>query len=101
MVENAFGVLAARRRVFHSKIPVDPQHFNKVVKATCVLHNMLQRQSTANQVQRFLEDAPNLANVEGMRPLPGVGYHSGLAAFAIRDTDKALFGPGRICTMAK
>ena len=37
VVEKAFGVLAARWRVFHSKIAANPEHANSVVKAaSCV-----------------------------------------------------------------
>lgn len=41
--ENAFGILANRWRLYHRKIPLQPENVDKVVKATCVLHNMLQR----------------------------------------------------------
>ena len=90
-VENAFGVLAARWRVFHSKIAVDPENVNQIVKATCVLHNMLQRQTTANQLQRLLEDAPDLDNAQKIRPLQGTASRSGLEVLSIRDSYKAFF----------
>ena len=48
VVENAFGILAARWRIFHTKIALGPEATIKLVKATCVLHNMLQSQSTPN-----------------------------------------------------
>jgi len=46
IVENAFGILAARWRVFLSKIAVRPDLAPCIVKATVRLHNMLQRSST-------------------------------------------------------
>jgi hypothetical protein len=42
IVENAFGILATRFRVFHRTMDQKPQTVDKIVKATCVLHNLLQ-----------------------------------------------------------
>ena len=39
--ENAFGQLASRWRVFHSPLAVDPPLAKKIVKASCLLHNIL------------------------------------------------------------
>jgi hypothetical protein len=47
--ENAFGILASRWRLFHRKIPLHPKNVDLVVKATCVLHNMLQSYNHDNQ----------------------------------------------------
>lgn len=43
VVENAFGVLAARFRVYHRVIGLQPHSAELCVKATCVLHNLLRR----------------------------------------------------------
>ncbi|PIK47526.1 hypothetical protein BSL78_15614 [Apostichopus japonicus] len=43
IVENCFGILAARWRVYHTKIAVRVEWVNDVVKATCVLHNLIHR----------------------------------------------------------
>ena len=56
VVENAFGVLAARWRVYHTKIAVNPECVKAIVKATCVLHNFLQGQTTAVQVTALLQE---------------------------------------------
>ena len=42
MVECAFGILASRWRMFHRRICMLPENVERVVKATVVLHNMLQ-----------------------------------------------------------
>ena len=39
IVENAFGILAARWRVYHRVIDQRPNTVDEVIKATCVLHN--------------------------------------------------------------
>lgn len=41
MIENAFGILVARWRIFHTVIESDPKTVEKIVQATVVLHNML------------------------------------------------------------
>ncbi|XP_064462155.1 uncharacterized protein LOC135372477 [Ornithodoros turicata] len=40
-VENAFGILVARWRVFRTPLKLDPDDVDYVVKAACVLHNYL------------------------------------------------------------
>jgi hypothetical protein len=41
IVENAFGILAARWRIYHRTIEQTPRTVDEIVKATCVLHNFL------------------------------------------------------------
>ena len=41
VVENAFGILANRFRVFLTKIPLPPNKVVMIVLASCCLHNML------------------------------------------------------------
>ena len=44
MVENVFGILTARWRIFRKKITLFlPENVNAVLKATCALHNYMQR----------------------------------------------------------
>lgn len=41
VVENAFGIMASRFRIFYTHINVEPENIDKLVKASCVLHNFL------------------------------------------------------------
>jgi len=41
VVENAFGILANRFRVFHTTIALKPEIVEQVVHASCALHNFL------------------------------------------------------------
>lgn len=40
-VENAFGILTARWRIYHRVIDLKPENIDYVIKETCVLHNFL------------------------------------------------------------
>lgn len=91
IVENAFGILAARWRVFHTKIAVAPEHANVMVMAACTLHNMLQSLSSASQIQNLVRDAPDLSDAEGIRPLVGVGGRASNQALTVRDKYKDFF----------
>ena len=41
IVENVFSIVAARFRIFHSPINLDPKNIEKVVMAACALRNFL------------------------------------------------------------
>lgn len=46
IVENAFGILASRFRIYHTQINLKLDNIEKVVMATCVLHNFLMEHSS-------------------------------------------------------
>lgn len=45
VVENTFGILAARFRIFQKPILLNLENVDKVVKVSCYLHNFLRRKS--------------------------------------------------------
>ena len=45
IVEKAFGILASRFRIFLTTIPLTAENMQKVVLASCVLHNFLRTKS--------------------------------------------------------
>lgn len=57
-IENAFGVLVSKFRVFEKPIPVLPETVDKIIKACCVLHNWLKTKST-NYIEPGLIDQEN------------------------------------------
>lgn len=48
-VENAFGILRARFRVFQGPLQVQPYMADKIVLAACCLHNLLTRDTQENE----------------------------------------------------
>jgi len=52
-VESAFGILTQRFRIYHRKMCLLPETVLSVVKATVVLHNMLQAVSAQRAVFDF------------------------------------------------
>uniref|UniRef100_A0A3Q3FCJ6 DDE Tnp4 domain-containing protein n=1 Tax=Labrus bergylta TaxID=56723 RepID=A0A3Q3FCJ6_9LABR len=63
VVENAFGILASRWRIFYRKINLLPQNVDTLVVAACILHNFL---LAPRENQRMLDDAP-VRNMGGNR----------------------------------
>jgi hypothetical protein len=48
IVENTFGILANRFRVFLTRIPLAPKKVEKIVLASCALHNFLRVRATSH-----------------------------------------------------
>ena len=48
-VENAFGILANRWRVFHTAITLQPDNVESVIIAACVLHNLIRNRKLRNR----------------------------------------------------
>ncbi|XP_018107432.2 putative nuclease HARBI1 [Xenopus laevis] len=60
VVENAFGILANRFRIFHSAINLSPIKIDSVVLACCVLHNFLRRTSSASYMPGNMVDREDI-----------------------------------------
>lgn len=59
VVEQAFGVLAARFRIYHRVMWLHPHNVEVCVKATCVLHNLLRRDAPTRPYRPRENRAPN------------------------------------------
>ena len=94
IVENAFGILAQRFRVFDRRIYMDDHNVIKIVNATCVLHNYLctARMDVANVMGRLNPDgAPYLQLQAMLHELQNQGNHSTDAAQRVRRIYKDYF----------
>ena len=57
VVENAFGILASRWRIYERRINLNEENTQKVVLATCILHNFLQTKSTPLPIPAIADEA--------------------------------------------
>lgn len=60
IVENAFGILAAKFRVFEKPMPYSPKKVVSIVKASCALHNWLRQTQLQNKKLEYTVDRENV-----------------------------------------
>lgn len=60
IVENAFGILVSKFRVYEKPIPLRPQVVDKIVRATCAIHNWQRKTAPQQYVQPQLVDQENV-----------------------------------------
>ncbi|KAL2099475.1 hypothetical protein ACEWY4_003869 [Coilia grayii] len=92
MVENAFGILTQRWRVYQRRMQLAPDTVDKVIKATCVLCNYLRKETAEDGRHRNVEaDGDENEDEEAVdRFLPNIpplrGHRRPLQAMQNRDT---------------
>ncbi|XP_026482678.1 uncharacterized protein LOC113390772 [Ctenocephalides felis] len=59
-VENAFGILVSRFRIFKTPINVEPNNIDRIVLASCALHNYLMSNSTNSYTYAECFDRENM-----------------------------------------
>lgn len=64
-----------------------PETTREIVKATVVLHNLLQKQTTVSQTATILNDFDE-RRANGIRPLQRIGLRGSNPATAVRDNFK-------------
>ena len=65
VVENAFGIMCSRFRVYGKAIPLAPEKVQTIVLATCCLHNFLLRNPSA-AAQSLPDDVYPTSDLKGM-----------------------------------
>jgi hypothetical protein len=73
IIENVFGILAGRFRIFHTAINMKLENIDKVVMACCTLHNFLRRNRRDYYTHATCFDVEDLDTGDiqlGLRPEP-------------------------------
>ena len=95
IVENAFGILAQHFRVYDRRLNISDITCQKVVKATCILHNFLTKpkKDVAAVMANLNPDGYQyLGPRAAIQPIPHLmGYHSAIEALQVRDIYKDYF----------
>lgn len=81
-VECAFGILSSRFRIFLRPFEMKVETVDKIVMASCVLHNYLRTKSMGQNID---EDIENLPHPQQLVPLPRSRGRISKRAFEIRE----------------
>lgn len=86
VVENAFGIMAQRWRVFHTKMSLNELHVKKVIKACCLLHNILIQDRLNSDASSLMTEMHEDGSAQGgLQNLRANGNNASLRAIAVRD----------------
>ena len=92
VVENAFGIIAMRWRLFDRRLALCADNVDKVIKACCVLHNFLTPIKDYDDIATELNTDGRNYNQNGMLYLPRLcGYHTTQDAQGVTDVFKGFF----------
>lgn len=64
--ENSFGILTKRFRIYQRRLQIIPEHMDKVVLATCCLHNFL-RSDTCHWTEYDKDNRPSQGYIKNRR----------------------------------
>ena len=90
-VENAFGIMSSRFRIFRRPICMPTTNSCTVVKACTVLHNFLLGQQTYFDMSELQSIGSERHPISSLRPLYRVGRGNTMEAKEIRDNFAAYF----------
>ncbi|KAL0868285.1 hypothetical protein ABMA27_007815 [Loxostege sticticalis] len=86
VVENAFGILSQKFRIYNRRIQLDPDNADNVIMATCILHNYIK--SGGSQHSHNEED---IIASYSLSNLPRQGGNHQVAAFNVRENFARFF----------
>uniref|UniRef100_A0A6P7FDT2 Nuclease HARBI1 n=1 Tax=Diabrotica virgifera virgifera TaxID=50390 RepID=A0A6P7FDT2_DIAVI len=90
VVENAFGILAQKFRIYMRKLNSKPGNVENIILATCILHNFL-RDDAALQPGVSSEFSEPPEGRSQFSSLPRQGGNAHESAFLVRETFKDFF----------
>ena len=94
IVENTFGILAQRFRIYNKRMQLSDYNADIIIKATCPLHNFLTENIPIRAIENQLNpnQEPYLGRDRAMQPIQNLyGYHSANDAIKVRDIYKQFF----------
>ncbi|KAB0794318.1 hypothetical protein PPYR_11157 [Photinus pyralis] len=68
VIENTFGIMVARFRIFHRNINAEPQTVDGIIKAAVCLHNFIKSENSSKQLycnSNFIDREENGALIKG------------------------------------
>ncbi|XP_071960801.1 uncharacterized protein [Antedon mediterranea] len=79
-------------QIYQRKIQLQPDNVDKVVKATCVLHNYMRKTQTGSAAfQIHSEEFPTLPEAGALQNLQATGNRASIDALVVRDKFKEYF----------
>lgn len=95
IIENTFGILVSRFRIFNQPINLKLENIEKVVMATCVLHNYLRKKRGDNYIHMNLDidDGDDIkSNQDNLLSLQkGHNRHASQSSKEVRELYKTYF----------
>lgn len=58
--ENVFGIMASYFRIFHTPIQTTPEKIDKIILASCILHNMMREEKIPSPSEAHFDDNENV-----------------------------------------
>lgn len=89
IVENSFGILAQKFRIYFRKLNSKPGNVEKIILTTCILHNLLRDCASPNCSSIEISDREEQQSQ--LIPLPNQGGYGGQDAFQTREIFKQFF----------
>ncbi|XP_068083809.1 uncharacterized protein [Anabrus simplex] len=86
VVENTFGIMAQKFRLYQRRLQQTPQHVKNIVFTTCVLHNFLR-----DDVISFVEEESLNSTSAALQRLHFTGGNATSVAMEVRDEFKTYF----------
>lgn len=85
VTENAFGLLCQVFRVYYTPIAINPEWCDKLIMATCCLHNLLREAFLEKSNQPYYEYDLHIQIPSNIVPIAGAGGFANAAGLEIRD----------------